>query len=801
MADNSSILDYIKVPIVPMKGIREISSWEDKINDKFGPLYGYKADLDESSVRDVLYNIITTQFKSKSDGEIFTNFSNISSLYIAYLQGLKPDSLEDNQSVIDSLNEEIDKLQSSTKDCCDIFIKYGIIDIFEIAIPYNKVTQDYSIIMGEDVYVPSTQKSLFNKNREEIELNIDYNPSLSGTIFSDLNLTLKVYIFSKMKAKLFDITKFLTYVNTSVTENGGNFELRMSFVSENDITENNSYTNENINETGYVKALFLQSLIRENDLVFIKFETLKLEEKSKKNNGDVSGKIWDLIGLVDTNEIRSDASNIDITVTGRDLIKLLIEDNNFFIPYQFANSQKTAFGGSSSKIFKRLFATGKYQLQFVYSLRSIESTLGFIFSQLTNIQVLSDECYQWLSNEYGDKLGKEFTYNQEGKIETQQKIKGIWGIVNFSVDEKITHYRICDASINSPDGSILNQIDRLCQKPFVEFFGDTFGDKYTLVARRPPWDEEGIANSVMIGIDPTLAISDNLSMDTEVYSIFQYSPQGALLGGNSSLPLSYIPMIILDEYVKIWGNKLYSGVSNYIDYNTYSKTLSSGEKSPKYTFIEDLIWLIKTTAYKPFTRKGTITIRGDRRIKRGSWIWYKKTNEIFYVDSVGNMAQIQESGVERVTTLNVSRGMIRDYIKSTTSASISSSSENAGFHEMVKDTKTGAVYKNRTYNPSYFNLVAIDYLRESLINNLIEVDNQYTLERFVGNTQTVQFEGTESVVVKGVFDFFLKGKQFVKANDFNKSSDEDGAKQPAKRGNEILNENHSRAYLKRNRNI
>lgn len=805
MAENSSIIDYIKIHIIPMKRMKEITSWEGRFNDKYGPLYGYQKDIEELGIKKVLYNILSTKFKSSETGEEFTNFSTLASIYIFHLEGIKPDYKEENKSIIESLNDEISKLQSLTKDSCDVILKYGIVDIIELAIPYNKTNQNNSIIMGEDVYIASDPKSLFNKNREEIEMDIDYYPTSSRTIFSNLNLTAKVCIFSKMKEKLFDVTKFLNYINISVTETGGNFVLRMNFVSESNIENREAYTNENINETGYTKALFLQSLFRDNDLVFIKFETLKFEESEKDSKEkEISGKIWDMIGLIDSVAIQSDATNIEINILGRDLIKLLIDDNNLFIPYMFANSQKTAFGGSSSKIFKRLFATGKYQLTFVYSLRSIENTLGFIFSQLTNIQVLTDNCYQWLVNEYGDKLGKEFTYNQEGKIESKQNIKGIWGLINFMVDEKINHYRICDASITSPDGSVLNQIEKVCQKPLVEFLCDTFGDKYTIVARRPPWDEEDMKNSLAISIDPVLSLSDNLSMDDEVYSLFQYSPQGALLGGNQTLPLSYIPMVILDEYVKIWGNRLYNLTSNYIDYNTYTKQLTSGEKSPKYTFIDDLIWLIKVMAYKPFTRKGTITIRGDRRIKRGMWIWYKKTNEIFYVDSVANSAQIQSNGdVDRFTTLNVSRGMIKDFIDSSKKyEKKGNSSENAGFYEQIRtENDKDLVHRDKTYSPSYFNLVAVEYLRESLINNLIEVDKAYSLERFVRNKGESTYQGTESIVVKGVFDFFMKGSQFINSNDFNKSDEDFKEKSSALRVKDIIENNRKppRAWAKRNR--
>lgn len=804
MAESSSIVDYTQVQIVPMKGIKEITSWEDKINDKYGFLYGYQEDVNKIGIKEVLYNILSTKFKSSETGEEFTNFSTLASIYIFYLEGIKPDYKEENKSIIESLNDEINKLQSLTKDACDVMLKYGIVDIIELAIPYFKINKDSAIIMGEDVYIASNQKSFFNKNREDIEMDIDYYPTSSRTIFSNLNLTSKVCIFSKMKEKLFDVTKFLNYINISVTETGGNFVLKMNFVSESNIENREAYTNENINETGYTKALFLQSLFRDNDLVFIKFETLKLEESKKDSKEkEISGKIWDMIGLIDSVTIQSDVTNIEINILGRDLIKLLIDDNNLFIPYMFASSQKTAFGGNSSKAFERLFATGEYQTIFVKNLRSIENTLGFIFSQLTNIQILTDSCYQWLINEYGDKLGKKFTYNQAGKVENTQNIEGIWGIVNFLVDEKITHYRVCDASFALPDGSVLNQIEKICQKPLVEFLCDTFGDKYTIAARRPPWDEEDIKDSLVISIDPVLSLSDNLSMDDEIYSLFKYSPQGALLGGNQNIPLAYLPIVVLDEYVKIWGNRIFDFTSNYIDYNTYTKSLTSGAKSPKYVFIDDLIWLIKVMAYKPFTRKGTITIRGDRRIKRGMWIWYKKTNELFYVDSVANSAQIQSNGdVDRFTTLNVSRGMIKDFIDSSKKyEEKGNSSENAGFYEYIKKKNDKFIYKSKTYFPSYFNLVAVEYLKESLINNLIEVDKSYSLERFIGFKGKSNYQGTESVVVKGVFDFFMKGSQFITSNDFNKSDEDSKEKNPALRVRDIISNNikPARALTKRNR--
>ena len=59
MGENSSVVDYIKINIIPMRGIKEITSWEDKINDIYGSLYGYQEDVRKIGIKEVLYNILS----------------------------------------------------------------------------------------------------------------------------------------------------------------------------------------------------------------------------------------------------------------------------------------------------------------------------------------------------------------------------------------------------------------------------------------------------------------------------------------------------------------------------------------------------------------------------------------------------------------------------------------------------------------------------------------------------------------------------------------------------------------------
>ncbi|HPI19959.1 MAG TPA: hypothetical protein PKY56_06260, partial [Candidatus Kapabacteria bacterium] len=79
--------------------------------------------------------------------------------------------------------------------------------------------------------------------------------------------------------------------------------------------------------------------------------------------------------------------------------------------------------------------------------------------------------------------------------------------------------------------------------------------------------------------------------------------------------------------------------------------------------VRDLKYIVDTNSYLPFTRKGQISIARDRRIKRGSFIRFEPTNELFYVDSVSHEYRMGERSPNGKTTLSVSRGMFEQYIK------------------------------------------------------------------------------------------------------------------------------------------
>lgn len=257
---------------------------------------------------------------------------------------------------------------------------------------------------------------------------------------------------------------------------------------------------------------------------------------------------------------------------------------------------------------------------------------------------------------------------------------GIWQIIKLVIDEGITERRIVDSSASSANGSLLNFIRKVCQEPFVEFYMDTYGDMYHLIARKPPTDREGMLSmlegqvsvegnegekkitSTVIDIEIEDVIQEQLTYDDRtVVSWYQLTPQANFIGNSSTYSLAYLPAIFFQEYADIWGSRPLQVVHNYMPHLPLNAQQTNLDISEKQAY-EDIKYLVESHAYLPFTRSGTITINGDRRLKVGNICRYKPTGEIFFINDVQQTFQISESFIERTTTLEVSRGMIEDLI-------------------------------------------------------------------------------------------------------------------------------------------
>lgn len=278
----------------------------------------------------------------------------------------------------------------------------------------------------------------------------------------------------------------------------------------------------------------------------------------------------------------------------------------------------------------------------------------------------------------------------------KKPLPGIWSIINLAIDESVADRRIVDQSIGNEHGSLLNGIRKICQDPFVEFFTDTYGDKFHFIARKKPFDKNSLVSAIngqsvfekqepktlidkkfdltkeavpnnkvnlIIDIEEIDVISDSLVFSQESYSWYRLQLQNVIGGNDNSMAFAYLKAIYFKEYADMFGSKPLDITTNYIPYNP---VVDKNKKLPTAYFIKqgtyDLQYMIETHVHLPFTRQGTITINGDRRIKKGTFIRYKGTEEIYYVDAVANNFTIDMGNIDRVTTLQVSRGMVEKHI-------------------------------------------------------------------------------------------------------------------------------------------
>ena len=332
---------------------------------------------------------------------------------------------------------------------------------------------------------------------------------------------------------------------------------------------------------------------------------------------------------------------------------------------------------------------------FVYNGIQVNLLNQLSSSTFSNIYVTKDNFYCDLDNEDLELLLKAIDYIAMTVTEhifqrSLEKSSGIWSIINLNIDPNVSERIVVDASIATTNGSILNYVKKICRSPFIDFLGDTYGDQYYFTVRVPPFDRRSyisllsgsyftkedsgslsgqtvIGDVAIITIKDDVVMSESLTMnESEIYTWYQLTPKHLYFGTYKYLAMIYLPIKGFQEYIDIWGSKPYQIEHNYMPYNPNlleEKPIISSEIE-KQTYL-DLKYLIETHAYLPFTRKGNIVIAGgDRRIKRGGFIRYQPTHEIYYVDGVQHNYSVDDAGLlNRTTVVQVSRGMVEDYIK------------------------------------------------------------------------------------------------------------------------------------------
>lgn len=617
-----------------------------------------------------------------------------------------------------------------------------------------------------------------------------------------------------------DISRLISSITTNVTNTGGNFNITLAL-------SGIAYSFDNEKATFFIQhryknppTLFnklstdkvlsddsLANLFNINNLFFIKFEQLKLEQSTISasdpnynshvvvvNKTKIAGQVWDMIGLLDSITVIKNHENNDMSVVleGRDLMKVLLEDGAYFYPIQFANNIFSNIQ-DDDKLLKRTFTSksgsgpGEYNAFLMQSYRSIKQQLQIIFNQLSNLGIVDDNFFI----DYGDRRTKVYRLDSEANNDInggfEEKLaNGIWQIIKLNIDgaengnQKVTSRRITDPSLANPDGPLFQYIQNVCQFPLVEFFGDTYGDTYNFIVRQPPFTKTAILDfidrrntqgeEIMITIEDEDLISLQLVFDEEgAYSWYQMEPQSPTISGTSSsgaFLAEQLPAIYFPQFARYWGNRKYSLVNPYTPYEGY---VGDKNQSSRSIFLEraldDLLYLIEINSILPFTRKGTITLNGDRRIKRGTFIRLRATNEIFYVDSVSNQFSISLVGnsLQRTTHIEVSRGMVEEYIrgsmrpvqefgfpKNLSGRSIDEVKKaqekyNQQFSNLSSnslDTKTTVFTGYKPY--SYFDIIRIGSLRERYLSKV--------------NTPSIQLEDMPDYGINEPAFYFFKNK-------------------------------------------
>ena len=573
-------------------------------------------------------------------------------------------------------------------------------------------------------------------------------------------LNAKVWIYIRALDKVFNITPFLETVATDKTMALGAFTVNVSpmqlyetdknnvvnFFGAMGIGGDNIYIENPIMYLGKYMMDFFENYVQPNDLLFIRYEELgmsgadgkEISEEAKNKqyqqgylNGyfevpknklstEQGGTIWDMIGLVDNCVIQQNNASADksISISGRDFTKLLMDDASYFIPLQYVQGDQDnwLFGGSTGDgVVKRNIITGDFSEYWLsYGFRKIVEISSFIINQLSNISIVPDDLFA----SFGNRRTKKYELIGNSRLkESDELVNGVWQIINLNVDKQLDERVLVDGSLSNSQGTLIEMLNRICQDPFVEIFGDTYTDQFDLVIRQPPFTKTDVYNVIdkelYISVSAGGVYDTSLSFDDRAYCMYQLQAQNALLGNEQFISLVYAPIVYFPKYADRFGMKRMLIPDIYLSCDaTRSVSKERNEDAFRKAYVNDLLFAIETTVHLPFTRRGTITMNGDRRIKVGSYILFEGTGELFYVTGVNNSISLGQQ-LERITTLQVERGMFIDILKQNRYSLYRDETYNVtigGTTQTIKNTK-------QETNFNYFSIANIDEMKKSMMKS------------------------------------------------------------------------------------
>lgn len=599
-------------------------------------------------------------------------------------------------------------------------------------------------------------KAYWGDNYEELISDEEYLPDTNVTSALDgtgvnakiISMNVRIWIYVKSIDKVIDLSPYVLQVVTTKSKQTGEFSVLLapfyfngsSFKFGDSVLEQFNV----VSNTGAQVKPFQEKFIQNNDIVFIRFERLQKE----KDKGELeTGKrveleipiskvgrnnIWDMIGFVDTctTSYEAQGNTKSITIEGRDINKLFSDDGCYFIPLLNVTDTFSHWYemNEDSIWFKRNVLTGAFSnLLWSYQMKPIRECIWFIVNVMSNIGVAKNNVF----DSWQDKRTKSYDLG----VKEKQSVNGIWQIFKVFVEDVLEKRVLIDSSIANPNGTLLEYMNRVCQFPLVEFYFDTYVNTIDLVVRQPPFNKDAILGAYKNGQYITVKTENtygyDLSYDTRSYSWYQLRVMSNHAGQNKTTSLAFVPIVYLSEYAEVFGNKKMSFTDQYLNYKETEGTDATRSLANfQAAATNDLIYIMESTAYLPFTRTGTITINGDRRIKVGTFIYFEPTNEFFYVSSVVNNVSFLDGNLQRQTIVQVERGMYMPILSNSFSN--------------VKDRKDNAGEESKDVKPDYFKLIDLTEIRNA------------AKQAEAGKITTLVMPKVD----KDQFDYFLNRKMF-----------------------------------------
>lgn len=676
-------------------------------------------------------------------------------------------------------------------------------------IPVKNYNSELIPIRGKNFFVDQDKEMIpyFSERQKELE-NDEYYVRVEQVTQKGRNIDVQtieqncqVWIYSKTLEKIIDISPFIESLEITKQETGS-FSFTLSPISGilERINNNESFDLQKIFGTDYINEYnllvdgkfnvsFFDKYFQQNDVVFIRFEKLKLEQNSVIKSGleisknSLPSQIFDMIGLVDSvnSSLNCQTTDYIININGRDLTKTIIEDGQYLMHLIYVQGDSNTFfygGNHNDKFFKRNYVDkgGAFEYMFTkQERRSIEDSIAFVINQISNIGWASDELFSAYQNKT-EAYALSNISDKDIYLKTVET-NGVWQITKLKVDPQISDRRILNDTMFDVDGNLQEFFKNICQSPFVEIWGDTYGSQFEYIVRQPPFDSKGmrdiVSNQSYITIENKDVYQVNLGWETEYYSWFNFKPTSKAYGSDESFYEFAFPIIYLEKFVEHFGNHKLFLYDMYVP----ESSMSGGNETEDtnitaQALYNDLKYALEAYSVLPFTRKGTIVMNGDRRIKRGSFVYLEATNEICYVDGVTNSVSFNRQSVDRVTTLSVKRCMVKDYIKGGQMGQSGylldkekRDKEEIKFRAKFKVQGTGlddTVFGGNIIGDvgvmpnyiSYFDIVNSEIITKDLLNRFSSKGTSG--EILTKNTKNTK---TDFTVNEKVFDFFLKRKQ------------------------------------------